>query len=88
MLQLFRQLRISAFLCALAVLVCELVARPYVSIGICDDGPYILMARNLATTGQVVFNGWAAPMLGWQLYVGAVFIKLFGLSAAARYSCP
>ena len=49
-------------------------------MGICDDGPYILMARHLARTGNVVYNGWAAPMLGWQLYLGAAFIKLFGFS--------
>ena len=49
-------------------------------MGICDDGPYILMARTLAATGHIVYNGWATPMLGWQLYLAAAFIKLFGYS--------
>ncbi len=49
-------------------------------MGISDDGPYILMAQTLARTGHVAYNGWAAPMLGWQLYLGAAFIKLFGFS--------
>ena len=62
------------------MLVCELIAQPYASMGICDDGPYVLMARTLANTGHIVYNGWAAPMLGWQLYIGAAFIKLFGFS--------
>ena len=79
-MQLARGFRIPALLCALSVLVCELIARPYASMSLCDDGPYILMAQHLAATGHIVYNGWAAPMLGWQLYLGAAFIKLFGFS--------
>jgi hypothetical protein len=75
--------RVPALSCALAVLLCDLIAQPYVTMGVCDDGPYILMARTLANTGHIVFNGWAAPMLGWQLYLGAAFIKLFGFSFTA-----
>jgi hypothetical protein len=78
-LQLVRRLRAPLF-CGFAVLVCALLARPYANMNICDDGPYILMARTLATTGRFAYNGWAAPMLGWQLYLGAAFIKLFGYS--------
>ncbi|MGC9198734.1 MAG: ArnT family glycosyltransferase [Acidobacteriaceae bacterium] len=79
-MQLVRRFRIPALLCSLAVLLCELISRPYAETGICDDGPYILMARHLADTGHIVFNGWAAPMLGWQLYLGAAFVKLFSFS--------
>ena len=75
-----QKLRLPALFCALAVLVCELVSRPYANIGISDDGPYILMAQTLASTGHIVYNGWAAAMIGWQLYIGAAFIKLFGFS--------
>lgn len=75
-----RRYRIPALCCALAVLLCELIARPYTTMGICDDGPYILMARTLATTGHFAYNGWATAMMGWQLYLGAAFIKLFGPS--------
>jgi hypothetical protein len=49
-------------------------------MGIGDDWPYILMAQKLAATGHVLYNGWAAAMLVWQLYLGAAFIKLFGFS--------
>jgi hypothetical protein len=49
-------------------------------MGVCDDWPYILMCQKLATTGHITYNAWAAPMLGWQLYLGATFIKLFGFS--------
>ncbi len=82
-MQLVRRFRIPALLCCLAVLFCELIARPYTTMGVADDGPYILMAHTLAATGHMVYNGWANPMLGWQLYLGAAFIKLFGFSFTA-----
>jgi hypothetical protein len=65
------------------VLVCELISQPYAHMGVCDDWPYILMAQKLAATGHFAYNGWAAPMIGWQLYWGAAFVKLFGASATA-----
>jgi hypothetical protein len=34
----------------------------------------------LAETGRIQYNGWSTAMLGWQLYLGAFFIKLFGFS--------
>jgi hypothetical protein len=49
-------------------------------MGVGDDGPYVLMARHLAATGHIVYNGWATAMLGCQLYFGAALIKLFGFS--------
>ena len=82
-MQLVRRFQLPALFCAFAVLVCELIARPYAKMGVCDDGPYILVAQNLADTGHVAYNGWSAAMLGWQLYLGAAFIKLFGFSFTA-----
>ncbi len=79
-MHLVRRFRIPALLCAVAVMLCELIARPYANMSVCDDGPYILMAQHLASTGHIVYNGWAAPMLGWQLYLGAALIRLFGFS--------
>jgi hypothetical protein len=64
----------------LAVLLCELVSRPYTTMGVCDDVSYILIARKVAETGKIFYNGPTTPMLGWQLYLGALFIKLFGYS--------
>ncbi len=86
-MQLVRRFRIPAFLCALAVLLCDLISHPYVNIGVSDDGPYILMAQKLAATGHVLYNGWGAPMLTWQLYLAAAFVKLFGFSfTTVRFS--
>jgi hypothetical protein len=79
-MHLIRKFRIPALFCALAVLLCELISRPYASMGISDDWPYIVMTQTLAATGHIVYNGWPAAMLGWQLYLGAAFIKLFGFS--------
>jgi hypothetical protein len=79
-MQLVRRFRLPALFCALAVLLCELVSRPSVNMGVCDDWPYILIAQKLAATGHIVYSGWATPILGWQLYLGAAFIKLFGFS--------
>ena len=82
-MQLTQRLRIPAVCCALAVLLCGVVSRPISTMSFVDDGPYILMAHTLATTGHIVYNGWATAMLGWQLYLGAAFIKLFGFSFTA-----
>ena len=79
-MQLVRKFRIPALFCALAVLFCEWVSRPYAEMGVSDDGPYILMARHLANVGHIAYDGWASPMLGWQLYLGAAFIRFFGFS--------
>jgi 4-amino-4-deoxy-L-arabinose transferase-like glycosyltransferase len=62
------------------VLVCALLINPRAESGINDEWSYALTARVLADTGHFVYNGWAAPMLGWQGYLGALFIKLFGFS--------
>jgi hypothetical protein len=75
--------RIPAIFCAFALLICELISRPFVNMGIADDGPYISIAHNLEVTGHITYNGWSAAMLGWQLYLGATFIKLFGFSFTA-----
>jgi hypothetical protein len=82
-LQLARRFHLPALLCAFAVLLCELIAHPYTTMGVCDDGPYILIAQKLAATGHIVYNGNTTPFLGWQLYLAAAFIKLFGFSFTA-----
>jgi len=75
--------RISALLCALVLLLCALAAYPVAEIGMNDDWSYIKSAQILAQTGHIVYNGWAAPILGWQLFLGALFARLFGPSFTA-----
>jgi hypothetical protein len=79
--------RWPAHLCALLLLLGAFVAFPAAEIGIVDDWAYIQSARLLAQTGHIVYNGWDTPMLGWQLFLGALFAKLFGPSyTAIRFS--
>ena len=75
--------RMPAFLCALALLLCALATHPVAEIGMNDDWSYVQSARILAQTGHIVYNGWATAMLGWQLFLGALFAKLFGPSFTA-----
>lgn len=72
--------RLRGFVCAVLVLVCTLLARPFAETGLDDDYSYIFSARALAQTGHVHYVGWASAMVGWQLALGAFFIKLFGFS--------
>ena len=84
-----RMLRRSTFplfgpvFCALVLAVGVLLARPFVEMGFNDDWSYIWSARVFAQTGHIAYNGWGAMMLGWQLPLGALFIKLFGFSFTA-----
>lgn len=78
-----RRMYFPALLCALVLGGCVVASGPWLEMGVNDDWSYIWMARGVAHTGRVVYNGWAAPMLGWQLYLGALFIKLFGFSFTA-----
>jgi len=75
--------QLPAILCALIPVFCAIVGRPFAETGICDDWSYIKTAQLLAQTGHIVYNGWATAMLGWQLYLGALFVKLFGFSFTA-----
>jgi Dolichyl-phosphate-mannose-protein mannosyltransferase len=67
-------------LCVLALICCLVIADPMLRMGVDDDFSYMWMAKRLAETGHVIYNGWTEPMVGWQLYLGAFFIKLFGFS--------
>ncbi|MGA9672694.1 MAG: hypothetical protein WBQ94_25985 [Terracidiphilus sp.] len=70
--------RRPAFLCALLLLVSALATCPVAEIGIIDDFSYVQSARLLASTGHIIYNGWDTPMLGWQLFLGALLVKLVG----------
>jgi hypothetical protein len=72
--------RVAALFCAFAMLVCELISRPFAEMGMSDDLAYVVTAHKLAETGHIVYVGAAAAMLGSQVALGAVLIKLFGFS--------
>jgi hypothetical protein len=68
----------SAIFCALLLAICTLASYPFAEIGGNDDFAYVRSAKALADTGHLVYFGWSSAMLGWQLALGALFIKLFG----------
>jgi hypothetical protein len=78
-------LKRSALLCAVLLGLCTLAAYPFVEMGQCDDFSYVRSAKTLAETGHIIYYGWASAMLGWQLVLGALFIKIFGFSFTAAY---
>jgi len=75
--------RLGAAVCAFIVPLCALVIWPVVELGVNDEWSYVKTVQILAQTGHIVYNGWATAMLGWQLYLGALFVKLFGFSFTA-----
>jgi hypothetical protein len=78
---------LPAAACAVTLILCYFVVQPYAEIGIADDWVYARDALNVALTGHITYSGGETPMLGWQLYFGALFIKLFGFSfTAVRFS--
>lgn len=72
--------RAPAIGCSLVILCCLPLVRPWLGMGVHDEPSYIRTAELLAQTGHVIYNGWAGPILGWHLYWGALFIRLFGFS--------
>lgn len=75
--------RYPALLCASLLLLCALATYPVAEMGMVDDWSYVQSVRVLNLTGHIVYNGWAAPVLGWQLFLGALFARLFGPSFTA-----
>ena len=72
--------RLPALVCALALPLCALAIWPVAEMGVMDDWSYIRTVQTLAHTGHIVYNGWSASIVGWQLYLGALFARLFGSS--------
>jgi hypothetical protein len=79
-MQIKNSYRIPAILCAFAVVVSDLLAHPVANMGMIDDSTYVPIVRTLAATGHIAYNNWGAGTLGWQLYLAAIFVKLFGFS--------
>src|ERR1039458_2306915 len=80
MLQIPVKAQLPAIVCALTLPLCAILIHPVAETGICDDWSYIKTTQILAESGHIVYNGWSTAMLGWQLYLGALFVKLFGFT--------
>ncbi len=77
----------DGLLCASLVMLAVFCTNPIAEMGFHDDFSYIKTAYVYAQTGHIAYNGWSAPILGWQIPWGALFIKIFGYSfTAVRWS--
>lgn len=74
---------VHGLICCAIFLFCFLIAWPFAEMGFVDDFSYVKTAEVFARTGHIVYNGFATPMLGWQMAWGALFIRLFGFSFTA-----
>lgn len=72
-------LRSTVFLLAVFLL-CVGLIDPLLESGMTDDWSTVRTAQLLAQTGHIVYNGWEAALLGWPLYVAALFARFFGPS--------
>jgi hypothetical protein len=59
------------------------LVRSNVESGMNDDWSFIRTVQVLAETGHLQYNGWSAPLIGFQAYWAALFVKLFGFSFLA-----
>ncbi len=64
----------------LLVIIAVLSTVPVLEMGLNDDWSYTFIARGVARTGRIVYDGWAAPMLGFQVWWSGLLIRLFGFS--------
>jgi len=69
--------------CAMAVAFAVLATYPALDMGTADDWSYARSALDLTRTGHILYNGWATAMVGWQIFWGALIIKVFGFSFLA-----
>jgi hypothetical protein len=66
--------------CCIVPLLCILLANPFADSGFIDDWSYSHVALKLAQTGRLHYNGWGSPMILFQTFWGAEWIRIFGFS--------
>ena len=76
----------DGLLCGCLIVLSVLISFPFAEMGFNDDFSYVKTAYDYARTGHLIYNGWAAPMLGWQAVWGSWFIRLFGFSFSGGIS--
>jgi hypothetical protein len=72
-----------ALLCSILLVGCIISSYPVAEVGINDEWSYVRSADLMASTGHMVYMGWASAMLGWLIPLGALFVKIFGFSFTA-----
>jgi hypothetical protein len=74
--------RAPALLCAIAVVLCELIARPFAEMGIADDFSYIRTTQKLAETAHL-YRGTGPVFLHMPLRVLLTVLSIGGLFCLA-----
>ena len=69
--------------CAIVLVAAYLSTWPFTETGVLDDWSFVRTALDLLKTGELRYNGWAAPMIGAQAYLGAISASMFGPSLTA-----
>lgn len=72
--------RLYSTLAAALTTAAILATVPVLEMGINDDWSYTWVARELANTGHLVYNGWIGAMIGVQAAWAALLIRCFGFS--------
>jgi hypothetical protein len=72
--------RLYAILAFVLATVPVLATNPWLEMGINDDWSYTWVARRLAETGHLTYNGWIGAIIGVQAVWGALAIRVFGFS--------
>jgi hypothetical protein len=70
----------GAWIVAIIATLAVFLINPLAEISWNDDWCYARMAYEFSRSGKLVYNGWAAAMVGPQALWGALWIKLFGFS--------
>jgi hypothetical protein len=74
-------------LLALLVPALVLATVPFVEMGLNDGWSYSRTAIEAARTGRLLYHGWSSPIVGFQAFWGALFVRLFGPSFTVLRLC-
>lgn len=56
------------------------ITNSNVEAGMNDDWSFVRTVHDLALSGHLTYNGWSAPLIGFQAWWGALFVRVFGFS--------
>ena len=70
----------DAWRCALLVCAAAIATLPWAEVGLDDDWSFAHTALDAARSGHLLYYYWSEPIIGFQAYWAALFIRVFGFS--------
>ena len=70
----------DAWLCALLVCAAAIATLPWAEVGLDDDWSFAHTALDAARSGHLLYYYWSEPIIGFQAYWAALFVRIFGFS--------